>query len=321
MFRTPGTVLAGDVQKQMRRAVAVRVAGPDHLAEMVPNIIRYLGHAVVSVGYAMRYPAEAVRQAVRFGARARSAAYAEAPRLVPENRSASPSAEQPSALETYFDAHREGPGIWKWRHYFPIYDRHFRHFVGRNMRILEIGIYSGGSPAMWRHYFGAGCQVIGVDIEPACKTYSNEWTRILVGDQADRSFWKRVWTEIPEGVDIIVDDGGHLPSQQIATFEEAFPMVRPGGIYLCEDLLGRHSVFAAYAQGLADRLNDWAGSQTIPDAGHPAGSTSAWQAWVSGVHLYPFVTVVEKRSSPLLGLEAPRQGTEWQPFFDKEKSL
>jgi len=27
-------------------------------------------------------------------------------------------------LEAYFDAHIEGPGIWKWRHYFDVYDRH-----------------------------------------------------------------------------------------------------------------------------------------------------------------------------------------------------
>jgi hypothetical protein len=28
-------------------------------------------------------------------------------------------------FEEYFDANKQGRGIWKWRHYFQIYERHF----------------------------------------------------------------------------------------------------------------------------------------------------------------------------------------------------
>jgi hypothetical protein len=37
------------------------------------------------------------------------------------------------------------------------------------------------------------CQshIYGVDIEEACKKYENDYTTILVGDQADREFWAR----------------------------------------------------------------------------------------------------------------------------------
>ena len=97
---------------------------------------------------------------------------------------------QPNPLEQYFDSHLEGPGIWKPRHYFEIYHRHFAKFVGREINVLEIGVYSGGSLGMWKEYFGPGCRIYGVDIAEDCRCYEDERTTILVGDQSDRAFWR-----------------------------------------------------------------------------------------------------------------------------------
>lgn len=60
--------------------------------------------------------------------------------------------EPPGELERYFDAHVEGLGIFKWRHYFPIYERHLQGFRDRDVHLVEIGVFSGGSLGMWRHY-------------------------------------------------------------------------------------------------------------------------------------------------------------------------
>src|SRR5258706_10795549 len=38
----------------------------------------------------------------------------------------------------YFQAHREGRGIWKWEHYFDAYHRHFQRLRGQHVNILEI---------------------------------------------------------------------------------------------------------------------------------------------------------------------------------------
>jgi len=86
----------------------------------------------------------------------------------------SPSAPSDNPLWDYFQAHAEGHGIWKWEHYFEIYQRHLGKFVGRDVAFLEIGIYSGGSLPMWRSYFGERCAIYGVDIEEACKAYEND---------------------------------------------------------------------------------------------------------------------------------------------------
>ena len=40
-----------------------------------------------------------------------------------------------------------------------------------------------------------------------------------------------------------------------------------------------------------------------------------FQRTIKSVHLYPYVTVIEKRSTPLVELTAPQRGTEWQPFL------
>ena len=91
-------------------------------------------------------------------------------------------------LHEYFKAHRTGYGIYKWDHYFDIYDRHFRRFRGRDVVIVEIGIYSGGSLDMWESYFGKDCHIYGVDIEKACKSYEREKVTVFIGDQEDPGF-------------------------------------------------------------------------------------------------------------------------------------
>ena len=102
-----------------------------------------------------------------------------------------PNEESNNPLTDYFAAHTSGHGIWKWNHYFDIYHRYFRKFVGKKMSILEIGIYSGGSLDMWRNYFGADCEVYGIDVQEACKVYEGDGKRIFIGDQADREFWRQ----------------------------------------------------------------------------------------------------------------------------------
>jgi hypothetical protein len=219
----------------------------------------------------------------------------------------------PNPLRAYFDSHEMGRGIWKWTHYFDIYHRHFSKFVGCEVHVAEVGVHSGGSLCMWRDYFGQNCRVYGVDIEETCKTYENDWTKIFVGDQADREFWKFFKEQVPV-IDILIDDGGHQSNQQIVTLEEMLPHLRSGGVYLCEDTGGDMNEFNSYVYGLASHLNSFI-MKSHPDEKIPlACIPTPFQATIHSMHLYPFVTVIEKTNRVIDEFIAPKHGTEWQAF-------
>ncbi len=218
-------------------------------------------------------------------------------------------------LQEYFKAHRTGHGIFKWNHYFDIYERHLRSFRGRDITIVEVGIYSGGSLQMWRDYFGPKCQIVGVDIEPACKSYENASIRVFIGDQADRGFWRKFKQEVGM-VDIVIDDGGHSQLQQIVTLEEMLPCLNPGGVYICEDIHGEFNRFTSYVQGLEQNLN---ASELVPNPNlnekAVTSRATALQDAIEAIHQYPFLTVIERRKSPIGEFVAPKMGTRWQPFM------
>ena len=225
-----------------------------------------------------------------------------------------PQPPDPNPLESYFNANTRGPGIWKWRHYFEIYHRHLAKFRNRQPHVLEIGVYSGGSLGMWQNYFGPGSNIYGVDIEPACKSYEREGVRIFIGDQADRSFWTNLRQNVP-ALDIIIDDGGHTTAQQIATLEETLPYLRPGGVYICEDVQSSANPFLFYIDGLAGNLH----AEEITGSENPArrqvSPATPFQSAVHSVHRYPYMVVIERNSTPVNELIAPKHGTDWQPFL------
>ena len=220
-------------------------------------------------------------------------------------------APEPSEFARIFDARQEGAGIWKWRHYFEVYDRYFRPFKAAQPCLLEVGIFSGGSLDMWQAYFGAGARVIGVDIEPACKAYEREGVEVLIGDQADRRFWRAALTGLPP-LDLVLDDGGHQTEQQVVTFEEVFPHIAPGGIYICEDVHRTGNGFFTYMSALANELNSCRIERTPTGTTTPASPVAKW---IRAIHFYPFMVVVERNHTPVEHLVSEKRGTQWQPFL------
>jgi hypothetical protein len=218
------------------------------------------------------------------------------------------NAENP--LRAFFEARTTGRGIWKWEHYFDIYDRHFAKFVGRDVHLVEIGVYSGGSLEMWKSYLGERATIHGVDIEEACRAYDDDKTHIHIGDQADRGFWRQFRQDVPQ-LDIVIDDGNHTPKQQIITLEELLLHLRRGGVYLCEDVHGVHHEFLAYVAGMVNSLNT---ADRIPGA-LLAATPTAFQRAIYAVHIYPWVVVIERTDGPVEQFSAPKHGTEWQPFL------
>ncbi len=215
----------------------------------------------------------------------------------------------PNPLRDYFDRHGEGPGMQKWLHYFDVYHRHLGKFVGRNPVVVEIGVCCGGSLPMWRHYFGAGCRVHGIDIDPECMMYQGPDTAIHIADQADRAMWKRFREAVPEA-DILIDDGGHTAQQQRVTLEEMLPHLRPGGVYICEDVHGIGNRFAEFVCALGHGLNAY---EFTSDPGVDTTARTPFQAAIHSLHLYPFLVLIEKHEFAEQPFSAPLRGTQWRP--------
>lgn len=173
--------------------------------------------------------------------------------------------------------------------------------------MLEIGIFSGGSLGMWREYFGARCQIYGVDIEEACKVYESPKIKVFIGDQQNRDFWRK-FNEQVESIDVLLDDGGHTPEQQIVTLEEMLPRLSPGGVYICEDVTDLNNSFRSYVNGLVNELNRL--SYNIELTG--------CQKMVHSVHFYPYIIVIEKHLVVPNSFATERHGSQWQPFLGTE---
>jgi hypothetical protein len=190
----------------------------------------------------------------------------------------------------------DGRLIHKWKHYFPIYERHFREFVYKPVTFIEIGCGRGGSLQMWKRYFGPHARIVGIDILPECKEFEEDQIEIRIGAQQDLQFLENVIAEFG-APDIVLDDGSHVMSHVIASFQFLYPRVAKNGVYLVEDLhtayweeyeggLRKPATFIELSKNLLDELN----------ADHSRGAlvpTEFTQTTLS-MHFYDSVVVFEK---------------------------
>jgi hypothetical protein len=202
-----------------------------------------------------------------------------------------------------------GPGLWKWRHYYDIYERHLARFAGTDAEVVEIGVYSGGSLQMWRDWLGPAARIHGVDIADACRAYAGGQVTITIGDQGDPGFWSAFVRAHPR-IDVVIDDGSHRPADQVATLEALLPRLSRGGVYICEDIAGVHNEIHEYIAGLTRNLDAW----NAPDRLASATVPTPFQRAVASVHRYPYLLVIERAADPPETFDCPRHGTEWQPF-------
>lgn len=201
--------------------------------------------------------------------------------------------------------------IAKWHHYFDVYERHLAPYHNRPVTLLEIGLWQGGSLRMWREYFGPAARICGIDVDPATAAYRRDGYEIFVGDQADPAFLGRVKQALP-AIDIVIDDGGHRMSQQVASFEALYPATTD--VYIVEDTHTSYwpeyqdraeGTFIDYAKDKVDALHEWHRKHenrrfymVPPEDRTETIEVSAFCAQTRGVHFYDSMVVFEKGENP-----------------------
>lgn len=123
--------------------------------------------------------------------------------------------------------------------YAEVYEPLFAPFRGRPaLSLLEVGVRLGGSLRAWVDWFPLA-HVHGID---------NGLEAGLWTPPDDRFSIHRADSRRPEQLqeigryhgrfDLVIDDGSHEPLIQVATWAALSPFLRPGGLYVIEDVEG-----------------------------------------------------------------------------------
>jgi len=119
--------------------------------------------------------------------------------------------------------------------------------------VLEIGIglgahynlmsschqnYSmGGSLKMWRDYF-SNAQIYGMDLYE-CPPLGPRITT-FVGNQSKKEDLLSIVDRMGGTLEIVIDDGSHLAQHQVFSFMVLAEYMKPGGVYVVEDVLAQN---------------------------------------------------------------------------------
>ncbi|MDP3920786.1 MAG: class I SAM-dependent methyltransferase [Candidatus Omnitrophota bacterium] len=115
-----------------------------------------------------------------------------------------------------------------------IYEPYLTAFCGKPIKLLEIGVARGKSLRMWAKYFPQA-KIFGLDINPITRKYERGRIRIIIGSQNDPNVLDGVSREAGT-LDIIIDDGSHVNTHILQSFETLFPKLNSGGVYIIEAL-------------------------------------------------------------------------------------
>lgn len=159
------------------------------------------------------------------------------------------------------------------KHYFhrytDFYERCFAK-LGSVSEVLEFGVLKGAS-IRWLSERFPQARIVGVDILPE----QPEWPRgELISykrvDQGHRSAISRMLDELDRRYDLIIEDGSHIPEHQASCLTLAFQRLKPGGMYVLEDIhtsLPHHPYSAKHPRGTPNALCVLLALQHLADVG------------------------------------------------------
>jgi hypothetical protein len=156
-------------------------------------------------------------------------------------------------LSKIFESHT-GKYSDKWNSYLDIYWDLFSPICHNDSDILEIGIQNGGSLEIWAKLFPNAKNLIGFDVHTKCTElkFSDPRIKVFVEDAADEKSGSLV-QKTTSNLGVVIDDGSHVSQDIIRSFLIFFPQLKPGGIFVIEDL------HASY-------WSDWQGGISHPES-------------------------------------------------------
>ena len=184
--------------------------------------------------------------------------------------------------------------------FFPIYENYLKKFRNKKINILEIGVESGNSLRIWSDYFSKA-KIIGLDIEK--KDFKIKKSEIFCGGQADENILKKIINKYKK-FDVIIDDGSHINSDVIMSFNFLFPYLSENGLYFIEDTqtsympnwggdavnFNNKKTIMNFIRSLADRMH-------YSDFDNPFYRRNFFDGKIGFVHIYKNISIIQKKKN------------------------
>jgi predicted O-methyltransferase YrrM len=168
-----------------------------------------------------------------------------------------------------------------WHRYTETYHQAFAA-LGDVHRVIEFGVFHGAS-VRWLSECFPGAEIIGADILPVQADWPRD-ARISYRqvDQGARPAIRSMLLAIDGEIDLIIDDGSHIPQHQASCLAEGVARIRSGGLYILEDICTSHPLQAAFAhhsivdeRRVPNALNVLLAIQHLKDTGQECGPRQA----------------------------------------------
>lgn len=144
-------------------------------------------------------------------------------------------------VETQTD---KAAGIDNGHGYLDFYETFLAPYRHTEVRLIEIGVggyefadRGGQSLRMWDQYFyNRRAKIVGVDVYVKHLTGLSDRVRTFQIDQTDQTGLTGLLVTMMGAPDIVIDDASHMNTLSIQTFDIMFGLLKPGGIYIWEDI-------------------------------------------------------------------------------------
>lgn len=128
----------------------------------------------------------------------------------------------------------KGDGYNFSNHYANFYDNWFSKIKESVTSICEIGVLDGASLKCYYDYF-PNAKILGLDIENKAHFRNNRTHTEILDQSKEQGLIDFANRHIGE-FNILIDDGSHDIEHQQLTFGKLFKTIKPGGLYIIEDL-------------------------------------------------------------------------------------
>lgn len=193
--------------------------------------------------------------------------------------------------------------------YVTHYEKYFGPLRQSDIKLFEIGIDKGYSIKLWKEYF-IKAKIYSIDIVDKTE-FAEDRVNVFVGSQNDTKFLEDIDKDHGP-FDVVIDDGSHINEDMFTSFVTLFPLLKPGGLYVVEDLhacywpwvqKNPNNNFTNIVKELLDRVNASGRTGTACRANDAKDAVYAqqhmgpmdyWDDQVEFVHAYRGIVFIKK---------------------------